>query len=172
MAEAPVSLNVETQHVVIGVGDMGVSDSADITLSTYALGSCIGIIAYDPVKLIAGLLHFMLPDSGMSPDRAITQPSMFADTGLENLFRTMNEKEADHGSLRIFLAGGASDLSQEAMFNIGAKNIAAVQNILHSEKLEVAEEDLGGLNNRTIHFEIGTGLLEVKTTTSKQICLK
>ncbi len=172
MVEAPITLEPKREHCVIGVGDFGVSNSADATLSTYALGSCIAIIAYDPANLIAGLLHFMLPDSSKFPDRAIMHPSIFADTGMQLLMWKMKENSADRVALKIFLAGGASELSGDAMFSLGARNIEAIHNILEAEGLEVEEEDLGGVTNRNLRFEIGSGLLEVKTTVSKQICLK
>ncbi len=31
----------------------------------YALGSCLGITTYDPVAKVGGLVHVMLPDTGM-----------------------------------------------------------------------------------------------------------
>jgi len=42
----------------------------------------VAVVAYDPVSKASGLLHIMLPDSAISPDKSITQPAMFADTGL------------------------------------------------------------------------------------------
>ncbi len=114
----------------------------------------------------------MLPDSSKFPDRAIMHPSIFADTGMQLLMWKMKENSADRVALKIFLAGGASELSGDAMFSLGARNIEAIHNILEAEGLEVEEEDLGGVTNRNLRFEIGSGLLEVKTTVSKQICLK
>ena len=77
------------QRVVIGVGDMAVSNNTQVTLSTYALGSCIGVVAYDPVVKVGGILHMMLPDSSISPEKAVQQPAMFADTGLPLFFRAL-----------------------------------------------------------------------------------
>ena len=50
--------------LVVGVADMQIAVAADKQLITYALGSCIGLTAYDPVAKIGGLLHFMLPQPG------------------------------------------------------------------------------------------------------------
>lgn len=172
MPEAPITLNITTEHIVVGVGDIGISSSPNYILSTYALGSCLGIVIYAPIQIISGLAHFMLPDSSMSPERALSQPSIFVDTGMRALLKELNRLGVIRNSLRIFLAGGASDLSESELFNIGARNIEAVKNILARENLQVTEEELGGLNNRTIHFELSTGLLEVKTTIIRQICLK
>ncbi|MFT3785579.1 MAG: hypothetical protein QM770_05370 [Tepidisphaeraceae bacterium] len=57
------------QHTV-NISDAKVSTSPGDTLVTYSLGSCIGVMLYDPNLPIAGLLHFQLPTSTMDPERA------------------------------------------------------------------------------------------------------
>ena len=47
--------------VVVGVGDLAVSNNPSAVLTTYSLGSCIGVTIYDPVTRAGGLLHAMLP---------------------------------------------------------------------------------------------------------------
>ena len=42
------------------VADMKIGKSGDV-LVTHALGSCLGLMVYDPKKEIGGLLHAMLP---------------------------------------------------------------------------------------------------------------
>ena len=46
--------------VIVGISDMKVSSANDDVLITYSLGSCLGVIIYDPVAHVAGLLHSML----------------------------------------------------------------------------------------------------------------
>src|SRR5512141_3260847 len=106
------------QRVVVGVGDMGVSNNPQITLSTYALGSCVAVVAYDPQSKAGGLLHLMLPDSTISPSKAQSQPAMFADTGLPLLFRSLAGLRVDFARLRIFMAGGANVLCDADTFRI------------------------------------------------------
>ena len=72
--------------LTVGVGDCKVSNGADSVLTTYALGSCIAVAIYDPVAGVGGLLHFMLPESSLNPDRAGQNPFVFADTGIPMLF--------------------------------------------------------------------------------------
>ena len=62
MAGAPTIAALFTQRIIIGVGDVAVSNNQQVVLSTYALGSCIGVIAYDPFTKVGGILHLMLPD--------------------------------------------------------------------------------------------------------------
>jgi chemotaxis protein CheD len=150
------------QRVVVGVGDLGVSNNPSITLSTYALGSCVGVAAYDPISKAGGLLHMMLPESKISPEKAISQPAMFADTGLPLLFRSLVGIRADRGRLRIFVAGGASVLGGADAFKIGERNVQATLDYLAREGYSVRRTDLGGNTNRTLHLEINTGNVNLK----------
>lgn len=77
----------ECDKIVVGVADMAVARDAHKSIVTYALGSCIGVTLYDPVAKVAGMLHFMLPESTVSPDKAAINPAMFGDAGLRCCFR-------------------------------------------------------------------------------------
>ena len=55
------------ERLVVGVADLAVSKDSSKSIVTYALGSCIGVTVYDPVAKVGGLLHFMLPESTVSP---------------------------------------------------------------------------------------------------------
>lgn len=162
MAGAPSISSLFAQRVVIGVGDMAVSNSETVTLSTYALGSCVGVVAYDLEAHAGGILHLMLPNSKISPQKAVTQPAMFADTGLPILFRALAGVRADPSRLRLFLAGGSSVLNGSDPFKIGERNSRAVDAYLKAEGYKVVGQDLGGSVNRTIHLEIATGLITLK----------
>lgn len=151
------------QRVVVGVGDMGVSNNPQITLSTYALGSCVAVVAYDPQAKAGGLLHLMLPDSTISPAKAASQPAMFADTGLPLLFRSLVGLRVDPSRIRIFLAGGANVLCDADTFRIGERNIHATADFLSRNGLFVRHSSLGGTINRTVHLNIGTGDITLKT---------
>ena len=162
MAGAPSISALFSQRVVIGVGDMAVSNNESVTLSTYALGSCVGVVAYDLEAHAGGILHLMLPNSKISPQKAITQPAMFADTGLPMLFRALAGVRAESKRLRLFLAGGASVLNGTDPFKIGERNSRAVDAFIKANSYNVVGQDLGGSINRTIHLEIATGLITLK----------
>ena len=151
-----------TQRVVIGVGDLAVSNNTQVTLTTYALGSCVGVVAYDPAARAGGVLHIMLPDSSISKEKAVAQPAMFADTGLPLFLRELVGVKADRNRLKIYLAGGACVLSGPDTFKIGERNAASVKAWLAAQGLRVMGADLAGTVNRTLHLELSTGLLTVK----------
>lgn len=160
---SPTISSLFTQRVIVGVGDMAVSNNVQVTLSTYALGSCVGVVAYDPVTKVGGILHLMLPESAISPDKAIAQPAMFADTGLPLFFRALMGMKGERGRLRLCLAGGASVLSGPDSFKIGDRNVSAVKNFLARNGFAVRQSATGGTVNRTLHLEVSTGAVMLKT---------
>lgn len=162
MAGSPTISALFAQRVVIGVGELAVSNNAQVTLTTYALGSCVGIVACDPANHAGGLLHIMLPDSSISKEKAASHPAMFADTGLPLFLRELAGVKAERHRLRIFLAGGACVLSGPDTFKIGERNAGAVTAWLAGQGLRVHGADLGGTVNRTLHLDLATGMLTVK----------
>jgi chemotaxis protein CheD len=154
------------QRVVIGVGDLAVSNDPSVTLSTYALGSCVAVVGYDPVIRVGGILHLMLPDSKIAPARVAAQPGMFANTGLPLLFKSLQGLRADLTRLRLFVAGGANVLAGADAFKIGERNINATREYLSHIGFEFSDAAVGGSVNRTIHIQNATGLLTLKTPTA------
>ncbi len=164
MGGAPslAGLSLITKRIVVGVGDMAVSNDQSSILSTYALGSCVGVVMFDPQRGIAGMLHVMLPDSKATPEKAIEKPHMFADTGMASLMKAVTSLGAKKENLSIYLAGGANVLKGADFFKIGERNSTTIKRYLLDQGLRTKREDLGGLNNRTLHFKISAGTVELK----------
>ncbi|HVU15755.1 MAG TPA: chemotaxis protein CheD [Candidatus Didemnitutus sp.] len=165
MPGAPSVASLFAQRVVIGVGDMAVSNNSQVILSTYALGSCVGVVAYDAAVKAGGVLHLMLPDSTISPEKAAKQPAMFADTGLVNFFRALTGLKGDKSRLRLFVAGGASVISGNDPFKIGERNRQVTLDFLSKNGFQVTHAEVGGSINRTLHLEMSTGMVTLKTPT-------
>lgn len=163
MSGSPTLPTLFQQRVVVGVGDVAVSNNTNVIVSTFALGSCVGIVVYDSEVKVGGLIHIMLPDSTLSPDKAQRQPAMFADTGIPLMFRNLMGLRAERRRLKAFVAGGASVISGSDMFKIGERNIAAVKKMINTLGIPVIKADIGGVNNRTVHLNINTGEVSLKT---------
>lgn len=151
-------------RVVVGVGEMAVSNNPNVVLSTYSLGSCLGVAIYDPVTRVGGLLHAMLPDSGIHPAKASVHPAMFIDTGIPALFRAAYELKADKHRIRVIVAGGAQILDSQGFFNIGKRNIDALTTLLASHRLQITAQQIGGLVNRTLYLNVNTGVINLKVS--------
>ena len=172
MAGSPSIASLFAQRVVIGVGDMAVSNNQSTILSTYALGSCIGVIAFDPVARCGGILHLMLPEASVSPAKAQTQPAMFADTGLPMFFKALVGLKAERNNLRLFVTGGASVIAGQDPFKIGERNVTATLAFITQNRLTMLNQDTGGSVSRTVHLELSTGNVNlIKPTGKSQVSL-
>jgi chemotaxis protein CheD len=150
--------------IVIGIGDCKVSkDPADV-LVTHALGSCIAIVIHDPVAKVAGLLHFMLPDSSLDAGKGGQRPFMFADTGIPLLFQNACALGAVKSRMIVAAAGGAQMLDPNGTFNIGQRNHLAMRKILWKAGVIVHKEDIGGTSSRTVRVEVGSGRVQLRTS--------
>ena len=56
--------------LIVGIGEFAVTDQPGGSIVTHALGSCIAVCIWDPAARVAGLLHFLLADSKINPERA------------------------------------------------------------------------------------------------------
>ena len=148
---------------VVGVADMVVSNDSSAEIVTYSLGSCLGITIYDPVKKIGGMLHIMLPDSTIDPAKAVSMPYMFVDTGVPRLFRGAYNLGAERSRLLVKVAGGAQLLDHQGIFNIGSRNLIALEQLLAVNGLKAHAADVGGLSSRTMRLDLTTGNVTVKT---------
>jgi chemotaxis protein CheD len=149
--------------LVVSVADMVVSNDASAEIVTFSLGSCLGIVIYDAVTKIGGLLHIMLPNSKIHPVKAVNMPFMFVDTGVPRLFHAAYNLGADRSRLAIKVAGGAQLLDQQGIFNIGARNLDALQKLLAQNGLKPDVTDVGGVSSRTVRLDLTNGSVTVKT---------
>ena len=144
-------------ELVIGVGDGGVSGDPEAVLVTYALGSCIAVMLHDPVAHVAGMVHYMLPESSdCRPEREL-RPCKFADTAIPLLLQAALAKGADKRRLLVYAAGGAQIMNDNSGFNIGKRNCLALRKALWKFGLITHAEDTGGSLVRTVRLEVGSG---------------
>ena len=146
--------------ITVGIADCQSSNQQGDTLVTHALGSCVAVAVHDKTAGVAGLLHIMLPESALNREKARTQPFMFADTGISQLFDMVQAKGADKKRLTVRLIGGAQVMDPNGVFNIGSKNHAACRRILWAAGVLVHGEEVGGSISRTVRLEVATGRLQ------------
>ncbi|HTS27502.1 MAG TPA: chemotaxis protein CheD [Bryobacteraceae bacterium] len=142
---------------VVGIADCRIVSEPSGLLVTYALGSCIAVAIHDPQARVAGLLHFMLPESRIDPAKAGAKPFMFADTGIPLLFRHAYERGAEKRRLSVRLAGGCQLMDEAGVFNIGKRNYLAARKILWNAGVLVQNEAVGGSVSRTVRLDSSSG---------------
>lgn len=147
---------------VVGIADMVVSAEPRDLIVTYALGSCLGVCVFDPVARVAGMLHLMLPQGSMSPDKAAQNPLMFADTGIPKLFLASYALGAKKERMIVVVAGGASfNMNEDADLAIGQRNIAMLRKVLWKNGVMLKKHDLGGSEPRNMILDVKSGEVTV-----------
>lgn len=145
---------------VVGVAEMAVSANPDDTLVTYSLGSCLGVLLYDGVAQVGGLLHTMLPESKLeklSRNSVAFNPYKYIDTGVPALFKKVYKYGATKRNLVLSVFGGSQVFDRKDYFNIGKRNYVALRKVIWQEGVLIKNEHVGGRVHRTVKFDIQTG---------------
>lgn len=156
------------QMIRVGMADLNVCLPPD-AITTLGLGSCVGIVLYDPVTKVSGLAHIMLPDS--TKVRNNSNLAKFADTGIDVLIQQMLLKGAAKNRLVAKIAGGAQMFAlgaQSDMLRVGDRNVEAVKQKLARLGIRIIAEDTGNSYGRTIEFYPENGGLLIKAVGKPQ----
>ena len=150
--------------IKVGMADLKICKAPD-ALTTLGLGSCIGACLYDPVVKIAGMVHYMLPDS--TKIKSNQNIAKFGDTGIRELRRLMEEAGARKSRIVAKIAGGARMFAVSASvnlpgLNVGENNIEAARLNLSENGIAIIAEDVGLNYGRTIEFYAEDGSLTIK----------
>lgn len=154
---------------IVVVSDMKLGKKGDV-LVTHALGSCLGLVVHDPEAKIGGLLHAMLPLSKINPQKAETNPFMFVDTGVPELFKQLYDLGGKKSRLVVKAAGCASPLGKNEMFKIGERNYLVLKKLLWKNNILIESESIGGTNGRTVYFDVSTGQVDIISNGKKLGC--
>ncbi len=149
--------------IIVDISDAQVSNNLDDLITTYSLGSCIGVALYDPVSKVGGMLHYQLPSSKQEVSEKLRNPLMYADTGMEYLVNKMGGLGAAKKRLQIKIAGGAQMMNDASTFKIGKRNYTELRKILWKNGMLIDSEDIGGKNARNLSLEVDTGRVTIKS---------
>lgn len=152
----------EQRRITVSISDMKTSADRESFLITHSLGSCIGLVAYDPKVAAGALLHYQLPDSTSHGKRGQENPFMFADTGIPLFLEQLYALGASRSRIIVGMFGGANMLDDEELFKIGTKNARAAKKILWQHSLSITFEDVGGHSSRTVSLDIATGVIGLR----------
>jgi chemotaxis protein CheD len=158
---------------IVSVADMIVLREHEGILCTNPLGVGLGVAIFDPVARVAGLWHLLLPASALDQARAAIHPGMFADSGLEAFLQKAASLQADPARLVVCVAGGARLMDEGVIFDIGRRNLEALDSQLSSRGLSVHAAEVGGLANRSMRIDMATGVVRLKISgqpREKQLC--
>jgi chemotaxis protein CheD len=151
-----------TYHV--GMADLVVA-TAPATLITLGLGSCIGLVIFDSVAKVVGMVHIMLPDSRGA--KTIEKVGKFANTAIPALIDEMLKRGASKARMKAKIAGGAQMFAVPGVntdfLAVGARNIKETTDMLAKAGISLVASDTGGNKGRTVEFSTTTWMLTIKT---------
>lgn len=150
-------------QIKVDIANLQVSNDPASALITYALGSCIAVVLYDPVIRAGGMIHYMLPSSKTNPEKAKSLPAMFADTGVPLLFEKMYALGCKKENLIVKVAGGGKLYEDNGVFDIGKRNYTVLRKMLWKNSILISAENIGGAKSRTVRINIGDGKVVVRS---------
>lgn len=159
-------------RLMVGMAEIKIA-TGSANLYCLGLGSCVGLVAYDSDAQVAGLAHIMLP--ARFPDRPIDKLGKFADTGVAEIVRLMEEEGALRRRIVVAYAGGASVFSFGSKLpdkiDIGASNSKAVEAAIKELGLRCLGFDVGGSDGRSLSLCVKSGEVWVRTVRAGEALL-
>ncbi|MCR5310331.1 MAG: chemotaxis protein CheD [Lachnospiraceae bacterium] len=141
-----------SELIKVGMADLKLCISPD-SVTTLGLGSCVGVAIRDPQTKVGGLAHVMLPDS--TAIRNNINIYKFADTGITELVRIMEEAGAKRSRMVAKIAGGAQMFAfqnKNDLVRVGDRNVEASIKKLKELKIPILAQDTGENYGRTVIF--------------------
>ncbi|OHB28656.1 MAG: hypothetical protein A2X84_06305 [Desulfuromonadaceae bacterium GWC2_58_13] len=155
----------------VGISEFRVARAPAILVS-YGLGSCLGIVLYDPRLQLGGLAHTLLP--GDRPGGRELRPAKHVEGAIRLMVGELLAAGSELQNLTAKLAGGANMFEAQnpaAEDRIGSRNINAGRQVLERLGIPVIAEDVGGHHGRTIELDLATGLLRVRSLRIGELCI-
>lgn len=152
-----------SEVIKVGMADLNICKAPNI-ITTLGLGSCIGLVFYDPISKVGGMVHYMLPDSTQVRNNG--NIAKFADTGIDELYRRVIAAGASRSRMISKIAGGAKMFEVSGLSdvgNIGARNAEAAKIKLKQLGIRLVAEDTGLNYGRTVELHCDTGDFYIKS---------
>ncbi|BCR06860.1 putative chemoreceptor glutamine deamidase CheD 3 [Desulfuromonas versatilis] len=152
-----------TPQLRVGISELQVAQ-APAELATFGLGSCLGIVLYDPGQKVGGLAHTLLPAPRQGREEA--RPSKFVSTAIGLMLEQLEELGAARERIWAKIIGGANmfeSLHPSPEEGIGARNARCARELLAALGVPLLAEDVGGNYGRTVFFDLASGQVLVRS---------
>lgn len=149
------------QYVNTGVVSSG---GIETILNSGAIGSCVVITAFDPLKHVGAMAHVMLPGRSLFKNELHTR---YAANAIEEMLGQLKKLGIEKENIEICLIGGANVLKREND-TIAIDNINSVEKLLDEKGVKVCARSIGGFERRTVLFDIEKGCIYYTVGDSKQ----
>jgi chemotaxis protein CheD len=154
----PIVVRIAEFHAGRGEGRM----------KTFALGSCLAIVLYEPANRVGALSHTMLPQAQNTPssEAGTRTPAKYVDSAIPAMVQEICKLGASPSKVVSKLVGGARmfpGIASSEVVNIGERNVARARQVLAAMKISIVAEDTGGTHGRSVLFDLSDGSLLVSS---------
>lgn len=121
------------------------------------VGSCVMVCIWDPVKLIGGATHYLLPTWD-----GLGNPSpRYGNVAIPMLLDKLREARAQRAHLRAKVFGGGCMFEalrwKDSKDFLGNRNMEVALKLLEKERIPVVSVEVGGARGQRIFFQPNTG---------------
>ncbi|WP_306591716.1 chemoreceptor glutamine deamidase CheD [Geothrix sp. 21YS21S-4] len=149
--------NRQAMKILPGEFYATVDDEVIVTV----LGSCVTACLLDPIAMVGGMNHFMLPLRGDGePDPDVFSSARYGAAAMDYLIDDLVLLGAERSRLVAKAFGGGRVV--RGLPDIGGQNIDFVRGFLRDKGIPLWSEDMGGTLPRKIYFFPHTGQVLVK----------
>jgi chemotaxis protein CheD len=131
-----------------------VAASAGTEPFTTVVGSGAVVCLFDPVRRVAGMAHFLLPEVGTAPPA-----QRYGDVALKALLEQLGALGGR--SYRGCIHGGSAPPIESESGHLGDRNVAFATSFLRLHGIPVVQHDVGGTGARKIVFDPVQGAVQV-----------
>ena len=125
------------------------------------LGSCVAACLMDPIAMVGGMNHFMLPMKRGERDPDVFFAARYGAAAMEYLINNLLHLGAQRDRL-VAKAFGGGRVMRGMSTDVGGQNVDFVREFLRNEDIPIWSEDLGGPHPRKVYFFPHTGQVLVK----------
>jgi len=156
LAARTAEAGVARTHHRLNIGDV-VASRQPAVLQT-VLGSCVSVCLWDPVQMVGGMNHILLP-SGANDGHA----TRFGLNAMELLINKIMVLGGSRTRLVAKAFGGANVIASLQSPTVGERNAHFVKTFLATEKIALLAQRLGGTQAVEVSFNTDTAKVIVGT---------
>jgi chemotaxis protein CheD len=146
--------------LLAGMGEIKVAHGEGV-LGCIGLGSCVGVVLYDPATGKGALAHVMLPEPPSAEPEEM--PGKYATTAIPALLKELGTPAAAFSRLKAVLIGGAELFqNRQHTLQIGRRNVEKLLGLLEAHRIPIIFEDTGGHHGRSFELDLATGQLTLR----------
>jgi len=148
-------------------GDFDVVNGKEMLVTV--LGSCIAACIRDTKSGIGGMNHFLLPTEKKKGQTNNwndynCEATRYGDLAMEQFINNIISMGGKRENFEAKIFGGAQ-MFTTTLSDVGAQNIAFVNEYLKTEKIRITKDDTAGTNARKVYYIPSTGEVFLKRIT-------